>query len=205
MNKQEKSRSKDHKKVEDPEQSRRAAEILKNGGVVIFPTDTIYGIGCRYDDKNAVDRIYKIKSRSKNQPFPILVSSIEQVKQLATITQAAQELIEKYWPGGLTIVLNPKEGSQKIGFRMPRSTLIGLLINLLGKPIIGTSANFHGQKSPASFEELDPKIIKLADFAIRGSCKKGTESTVIDATINPPKIIRLGAVKISKAFLRIKS
>lgn len=176
---------------------KKAAEILKNGGVVIFPTDTVYGIGCRFDDKDAINRIYDIKSRPKDQPFPILVSSIDQVKQLATITPLAEELIRKYWPGGLTIVLNSKEGSQKIGFRMPRSSLISLLIDLVGRPIIGTSANFHGQKSTSSFKQLDSELIKITDFVIRSNSKKGIESTVIDATINPPKITRQGAVKIN--------
>ncbi|MDO8487409.1 MAG: L-threonylcarbamoyladenylate synthase [Candidatus Curtissbacteria bacterium] len=203
----------DLKKVVDPEQSRRAASILKSGGVVIFPTDTVYGIGCRYDDKDALDRIYKIKSRPKDVLFPILVSSVKQVERLAIITPSARELIEKYWPGGLTIILSTRHpeqchpeldsGSvivsglnQKIGFRMPDHQEILSMIDLVGVPIIGTSANFHGQSSAASFEDLDPKLIKLADFVIKGTCRKGVESTVVDATANHLKILRQGAVTL---------
>lgn len=79
---------------------------------------------------------------------------------------------------------------------MPRSSLISLLIDLVGKPIIGTSANFHGQRSATSFDQLDPELVKLADFVIEGNCREGAESTVVDTTINPPKILRQGAVKI---------
>lgn len=195
---------------------KKAAEVLKSGGVVIFPTDTVYGIGSIYDDQNALDRIYKIKSRPENQPFPILVSMVRQVEDLATITPSARKLIKKYWPGGLTIILpsvipakagthpnhlpviaSETKQSPKIGFRMPRSSLITLLIDLVGVPIIGTSANFHGRPPAASFEKLDPQLIKLADFVIKGTCRNGVESTVVDATVDPPKILRQGAVKIS--------
>lgn len=172
-----------------------AAEILKNGGVVIFPTDTVYGIGCRYDDKDAVDRIYKIKSRSNSQPFPVLVSSVKQVERLVIITPSARELIEKYWPGGLTILLKTKD-NQKIGFRMPDHQEILSMINLVGVPIIGTSANFHGQPPPASFKKLDPKLIKLADFVLKGKSGGGIESTVVDITTGKIKILRQGAAPL---------
>jgi len=192
----------------------KAASVLRRGGIVIFPTDTVYGIGCRFDNKDAISRLYQIKGTSKDQPFPILVSDVNQVKKLAEVNNLAQNLIDKYWPGALTIILPglstyPKPGleqlykpglnalnAEKIGFRMPNSKLVLDLINKVGVPIIGTSANFHGQKPPKSFAELDPKIIKLADFTIKGRCQKGIESTVVDATIDPPKILRQGVLRI---------
>lgn len=170
-------------------------EILKKGGVVIFPTDTVYGIGCRYDDKKAVNRIYKIKDRPKSQPFPYLVSNIQQVKKIADVTPIAQELIDKHWPGGLTIILKSRH-NQKIGFRMPNHKELLLVIDMLGVPIIGTSANFHGQPPPASFDELDPKLIQLADFVIGGRAGGGIESTVVDTTVDPIKILRKGAIAL---------
>ena len=189
----------------------KAVSILKSGGVVIFPTDTVYGIGCLFDNPEAVDRIYNIKNRPKNQPFPILVSSIEQVEKLAIISQQAKKLMSKYWPGGLTIILTPlpiprlstysKPGleqlgkSGKIGFRMPDSKLLQNTISQVG-PIIGTSANFHGQKTPTSLEELDPELIKLVDYVVKGECKKGMESTVVDITSGRIKILRQGAIKL---------
>ena len=195
---------------------KRAVEIFKKGGVVIFPTDTVYGIGCRFDDQSAISRIYRIKKTPKNQKFPVLVSNINQLKKIARVTKTAEKLIGKYWPGGLTIILYHKPGlrsgkkldykpglkSGKIGFRMPDSDLIRFLIGEVGVPLIGTSANFHGQKSVTRFKDLDPKLVKLVDMTISGECQKGVESTVVDATVTPPKILRQGAVKLLPKHLR---
>ncbi|MBI2594404.1 threonylcarbamoyl-AMP synthase [Candidatus Curtissbacteria bacterium] len=175
---------------------KKATRILKSGGVVIFPTDTIYGIGCRFDNPKAIERIYSIKGTPKNQPFPILIADTNQIGKIAKVDQKAQRLIEKYWPGGLTIILMAKKGNQKIGFRMPDSELVLALINKVGVPIIGTSANFHGQPTQTSFEELNPKIVKKADFVLKGECKLKVESTVVDATVDPPRILRKGAVSL---------
>ncbi|MEX2028227.1 MAG: L-threonylcarbamoyladenylate synthase [Candidatus Curtissbacteria bacterium] len=180
---------------------KKAAQVLKKGGVVIFPTDTVYGIGCLYDDKDAIRRIYRIKKRPPGQPFPYLVSNIKQVEKLAVVTSLSRKLMDQYWPGGLTIILPSRHpelvsGSKKIGFRMPDNQQVLSLIDRVGVPIIGTSANFHGQPSTASSTELDPKLRQQADFVIEGKSKMGTESTVIDTTVRPPKILRLGAVNI---------
>lgn len=84
----------------------------------------------------------------------------------------------------------------KIGIRIPDSRLVRSLIEKVGDPIIGTSANFHGQKSVANFESLDPKLVELADYVLKGECAGGIESTVVDLTVNPPKVLREGAIKI---------
>lgn len=175
---------------------KKAATILKNGGVVIFPTDTVYGIGCRFDDKEAIDRIYQIKGTPKDKPFPVLVSNISQVKKLAIITKVGQKLIDKYWSGALTIILPSRNKSRKIGFRMPDSEMIRTLIDKVGVPIIGTSANSSGQKAAKSFKDLDPKFVRLVDYVVKGICQGGIESTVVDATKDPPEILRKGAVSV---------
>lgn len=172
-----------------------AVKILKSGGIVIFPTDTVYGIGCRCDNGDALERIYKIKARPKDQPFPHLVSSLSQVEKIANVTPLAKKLINKYWPGALTIIVDCDDG-QKIGFRMPDNKNLLYIIDKVGVPIIGTSANFHTQPSPKSYEELDPDIIKKADYVLKGDCQKGIESTVVDATENKLKILRQGAVPL---------
>lgn len=177
-----------------------AAQILKSGGVVIFPTDTVYGIGCRFDNKKAIDRIYQFKGTQKSQPFPTLVSRVDQVEKLAIINSRARQLMKKHWPGALTIILrsrNPNPAkTEKIGFRMPDSDLVRKLIDEVGVPIIGTSANFHTHPTPKSYEELDPKFTKLADLVIKGECQRGVESTVVDTTVSPIAILRQGAVHI---------
>lgn len=172
----------------------KASTILKNGGVVIFPTDTVWGIGCRFDDKKAIERIYQMKKTPNEQKFPILVSNVGQVKKIARVTRIGQHLIRKYWPGALTIIMPAKKNNQEIGFRMPNHKLVLDLIEKADVAIIGTSANFHGEPSPKRFEDLDPALIKLADFTLRGHCHLGVESTVIDITVNPPKILRKGTI-----------
>lgn len=187
MKKQEKSQS---------AQISKAVEILKSGGVVIFPTDTVYGIGCMADDQHAINRIYKIKATPKSQPFPILVSSVNQVEKFVSINSQAQKLMDKYWPGALTIILRGKD-EEKYGFRMPDSDVVRSIVDKVG-PIIGTSANFHGQKAVSASKDLDPKLVELADFLVEGESEGGVESTVIDATTEPSKIIRQGAVRLKE-------
>mgnify|MGYP003394998182 FL=1 len=175
----------------------KAAQVLKKDGVVIFPTDTVYGVGCIFDNKKAVERIYRMKKRDANQQFPNLVSEISQVEKEAEITPLAQNLIDTFWPGGLTIILKKKNSKEKIAFRMPNSWLIKSLITQAGKPIIGTSANFHGEVTPKSFKELNPEFTKQADFVLEGECQLAVESTIVDATGDSLKIIRQGAVNVS--------
>lgn len=175
-----------------------AVRILKSGGVIVFPTDTVYGIGCVFDNVLGIDRIYKIKGTKKSQRFPILISSQSQIEQFATVNESAKKLMKKYWPGGLTILMKSKSGNEKLGFRMPNSKLALKLISKVGKPIIGTSANFHGKDTPTSYEELDPQFVKRVDAVIVGDCKDAKESTVVDTTFKPPKILRQGAVNLSQ-------
>ena len=141
------------------DQIKEAIGILKGGGIIIFPTDTVYGICCRFDDKDAISRLYKIKKTPVTQPFPILVSDLSQVEKLAVINKTGEKLIKKFWPGALTIILRSKKGREKIGFRMPDSSLVRSLIDGVGEPVIGTSANFHGHPPPKSYEELNPDFL----------------------------------------------
>lgn len=180
----------------------KAAQILKTGGVVVFPTDTVYGIGCRWDFPKSVARIYRIKGAPKNQVFPILVSSVEQAKKLVNIDKTVQKLMDKYWPGALTIILQAKNRDQKIGIRLPGSAVTRWMIEQAGVPIIGTSANIHGKSAVKSSKDLDPVLTSQVNYVLEGECERGVESTVVDATFDPPKILRLGAVKLQPKHLR---
>lgn len=171
----------------------KAVRVLKKGGVIIFPTDTVYGIGCKYDNKESADRIRIIKKSSQN--LPILVSSINQAKTLGNVNQQAQKLMEKHWPGGLTMVIKSRNNST-IGVRMPNSPIVLSIIDALGSPIIGTSANFHGKTPPGLAQDLDNDLIKLVDYVVQGKCRGMIESTVVDTTVSPPKILRQGAVTL---------
>lgn len=178
---------------------KKAVAILKAGGIVIYPTDTVFGIGCRWDSMDAVTKISEIKKRPISLPFPLLISSVAQVKKIAIVTKSAQNLIERFWPGGLTIILKAKARPRKIGFRMPKDEVLLQVISQLGVPIIGTSANFHAKPSIKSSSGLDRELISLVDYVLEGECPGGVESTVVDATGDELKLIRQGAVVIDES------
>lgn len=184
----------------------RAVMTVESGGVIVFPTDTAYGMGCRIDDKRAVDRVFRIRNRSRNKPTPVLVSSIKMAeKYFRSPKDIVRRYMESYWPGALTIVwfcnkknvYSPIRGSgNTIGVRMPDHSLVLDIIAKVGVPIIGTSANFSGEQTPYSVDELDSKLVRVVDYVLEGECKHGAASTVVDCTGKEPEIIRQGAVEL---------
>jgi len=184
-----------------------AIDVLKDGGIVIFPTDTAFGIGCRIDDEKAVERLFKIRKRPPTQATPVLINSLEMVTEyIQKIPRDVQkELIEKYWPGALTIVLPCKTekvpnlvrgGGETLGIRMPNHKMTLSLIEGVGVPILGPSANFYGKETPYEFKNLDPELLKLVDYVVKGETQTGKTSTVIDVSKKPWKVIREGAIKL---------
>lgn len=182
-------------------------EILKNGGIVIFPTDTAFGIGCRIDDEDAIKRLFTIRKRPETKAVPVLVSDLHMAqKYLQTVPQdIIDTLVKPYWPGALTIVLQCNEkripalvrgGGNTIGLRVPNHLTTLALINGVGVPVIGTSANFAGENTPYYFEDLDSELVKKVDFVVPGECHIREASTVIDCTVNPWKVLRHGAVAL---------
>lgn len=185
----------------------KAIKILKNGGIVIFPTDTAFGIGCRIDDEKAVERLFKIRQRPKNQAVPVLVDTVKMAQNylLPIPKEVIDDLIELYWPGALTIILPCKTdkvppfvrgNGQTLGVRIPNQPIARTIIREVGVPILGPSANFHGEKTPYTFENLDPRLVKLVDYVVHGECSVCKESTVVDCSKKPWKILREGAIKI---------
>lgn len=187
----------------------KAIEILKEGGIVIFPTDTAFGIGCRIDNEKAIERLFDIRKRPRNQPVSVLVDSIEMAQDylLPISEEVQQKLIKKYWPGALTIILQSRidkvsnlvrGGGNNLGVRMPNNKITLSLIKGAGVPILGPSANFHGERTPYQIKDLNPKLIKLVDYVITSQDKSGEKaSTVIDCSKKPWQILRKGAVRIN--------
>lgn len=181
-----------------------ATRILRNGGIIAFPTDTIYGIGSDIYDKAAVSRIFSIKSRPSGLPLPVLISNLAQVESLTDqISPLALSLMQRFWPGGLTIIFNKSPyfdspllaGQKKIGIRMPAHPVPLWLINELGSPIVGTSANLHNREATLTAEEVRQQLGSKLDFIIDGGkCQGGIESTILDITCNPPRISRPGII-----------
>ncbi|NQU17719.1 MAG: threonylcarbamoyl-AMP synthase [Candidatus Saganbacteria bacterium] len=168
-------------------QINKAVEILTKGGVIIFPTETVYGIGCAYDDQKAIDRIYEIKKRPKDKPLQILVADKKQLDELvAEIPKEARELIDKNWPGPVTIIVAASRGGT-IGIRMPDHPIVLQIIKELGKPLAATSANISGEPAPTSVDEIKIQADLIIDG---GSCKFKKASQIIDFTKKPPQKIR---------------
>lgn len=184
-----------------------AEKIIRDGGIVIFPTDTAYGIGCRIDFQKSVEKLFDIRRRPQSQAVPALFDSIEQVKSyvLPIESEVEEKLINEFWPGALTIVLScrvervsalVRGGGKSLGVRIPDHTVPIGLIRASGVPILGPSANFHGEKTPFKFEDLDKELIKKVDFVVSGKTGGEKTSTVVDCTKRPWKILREGAVNI---------
>jgi L-threonylcarbamoyladenylate synthase len=185
-----------------------AVEILNKDGIVIFPTDTAFGIGCRIDDESAIKRLFEIRKRPEGQAVPVLVNSLDMARDyIEDISEeVVKKLINPYWPGALTIVLKARidkvhllvrGGGDTIGIRMPNHPTILSIIKRVGVPVLGPSANFHGEKTPFEFKDLNPKLTSLVDYVIKGECVVKKASTVIDCAGKSWKILREGAIRIN--------
>jgi L-threonylcarbamoyladenylate synthase len=185
------------------QQIEKAAEIVKAGGVVAFPTDTVYGLGANPYIADAVERIYRVKGRARHLPLPILLSGEAQIIDVvASVSELARLLMKHFWPGGLTLVLpraasfpDSAAGSNSVAIRMPDHEVTLALIRIAGVPIIGTSANLSNKPSALTAGEVKDQLGSAIDLVVDGGrCPGGVESTVVDITGQSPVIIRQGAV-----------
>jgi len=183
---------------------RRAIEALSQGAIVAFPTDTVYGLGCRIDDERAVRRIYEIKARPLTEPLPILLADLDQLTEyVAMVPEVARTLSRQFWPGPLTLVLMRSSrvnalvagGGPTVAVRLPHHPIPRALARGIGVPIIGTSANSHGRPAPVTARhvlfDLGDKIDLVLDG---GRTPIGVESTVVDVTGPALRILRVGAI-----------
>jgi L-threonylcarbamoyladenylate synthase len=181
----------------------KCALVVKSGGVVVFPTDTIYGIGCDPYNDNAVRRIFAIKGRDEKKPLPVLAYSVNDAEKIASLGRAGRTLAEKYWPGALTIVAPVADhkisqtvtaGSDGLAVRVPANKCILSLLNHC-RYLVGTSANLSGEKPMKSAQEvLDSPLDGYDALLDGGPAEKGIGSTIIDIT-GEPRILREGAIK----------
>ena len=188
------------------ESIRQVAKLLITGGLVIIPTETVYGIAADAQNKEALGRLYKIKNRPKNKPFTILIAQQHKVQELAVEAPvAAYKLMHKFWPGPLTVILK-SVAQGKVGLRMPDNLIALAIILQSGVPLVCPSANISGLPAPANFEQAIKDLDGLVDLAIdAGSAKVGLESTVVDLSMEPPQITRNGAIKDEEIMAVIKS
>ena len=182
----------------------QAAAIIKNGGVVGLPTETVYGLGADALNASAVERIFEAKGRPKDNPMIVHVSSIEEIYSLVKIfPEKARLLAEKYWPGPLTIIMPKSDkvpmrtsgGLDTVAIRMPSHPVMREVIKKSGCPIAAPSANLSGSPSPTNakyvFDDMDGRIELIIDG---GECEVGLESTVITLATEKPKLLRPGGI-----------
>ncbi|MCE5215096.1 MAG: threonylcarbamoyl-AMP synthase [Methanobacterium sp.] len=185
----------------EKEKIKQAINILKADGTVVYPTDTIYGLGASLFSEKAIEKVYNIKKRLINKPLSVCVSEISDIHKIAYLNKG-EEIIEKILPGPYTIILKKREhisslltaGSDKIGVRIPNNKISRELCREF--PITATSANISGRVVPGSLAEVVEQLGEDVDLIIDGGKAKGTHSTVIDWTTSPPKILRRGATDI---------
>lgn len=188
----------------DYQKLRYPAEIIKKGGIVVFPTETVYGIGTNGLDKDAVEKLYKIKKRPLNKPISLLVSDFEMIEKVAkNITEIEYKLMKKFFPGPLTIILNKKNivpdivtsGGNTVGIRMPEEKITIKLIEYAGVPIAAPSANISGKPSGIDVQDIIKEFGDKVDYYIDGGKSKlGIGSTIVKVENNNIKILREGSI-----------
>ncbi len=179
----------------------KCAETLKNGGLAIFPTETVYGIGVDALNENAINLLYKKKQRPLDKPLLMHISGIEMADAIAVLDDSARELIKRYTPGPLTLVVKRKPclhpisvaNGDTVGLRFPSNKIFLELSRAFGGPIAATSANLSGFKSAVNSDGLET-VTDIADFIIDGGeCELGLESTILSLVGEKPRILRQGS------------
>jgi L-threonylcarbamoyladenylate synthase len=181
-----------------------AVDCLRRGGLVAYPTDTLYGLGAAAGDDGAVRRLFQAKNRPLDDPLPILVASVEAAQEIAQMEPSLPlRLASHFWPGGLTLVL-PREpgfhslalaGGDTVAVRVPNHPVPLGLIQELGQPLTGTSANVSGGRAPLTAADVAAQLGERIDIIIDGGqCPGGMESTVLDLTGESPRLLREGAI-----------
>jgi len=179
-----------------------ARMAMEQGLIVVYPTDTVYGLGANIFDKKALLKVFSVKKRSINKPVSVCLSRVEDIHMVAHMDAETEEIIRKILPGPYTIILKKKDklsslltaGSNRIGVRIPDNRVCMDLTRDF--PITSTSANLSGYDVPESVEEVFKQLGSSVDIMLdAGICKHRVPSTVVDMTVYPPKLIRLGAGK----------
>lgn len=194
---------------------KEAVAVLSSGGVIICPTDTLYGIGCNALDEKAVRKIFDIKNRPLAKPLPVIVRDIKWARELAYVKKRDEKMLEKVWPGKTTVVLPKKEivpdivtSNQKtVGIRIPDHQLIDQLLKAFGYPLALTSANISGEEPTQNVNEIieifSKRLTRQLDLVLdAGILPKSEPSAVLDLTADKPKILRVGPSK-PEEFLKL--
>lgn len=169
----------------------RAVTILARGGIIVYPSDTVYGLAVDATNSNALEKIDKLKNRRADQKYSYNFSDIEMIKKFSEVTLEQERVLKKYLPGSFTFIL-----SEDVAVRIPRNNIITDIAKAFGKPITATSANITGKSPATSTRNLDPKIYLASDLIIEmPDFKPSSPSTIVDISSPDYKIIRQGTFK----------
>ena len=181
----------------------KTIDILKKGGVIAMPTDTVYCLAASLEHPEAIARIFDIKGRATTKALPVLVADVIQMRQVAEMNPLAEVLVRRFMPGGLTLILPKKPivpdivtgGKPSVAVRIPGHTLALYIIKAAGTPLTGTSANLSGAGSVCEASDVRRQLGNKVDLVLdSGRCLGGIESTIVDLTASQPNIVREGAV-----------
>lgn len=187
-----------------------AAKVIKKGGIVIFPTRCLYGLGADAFNANAVDRVFKIKQRSYQNPILVLINNKKELDRIVEyVPLTASAIMDRFWPGRVTIVLKAKKtlptiltaGTGKIGVRLCGHPAASALISAAASPLTGTSANLAGNAGCSQISDMDAELRDKPDLILdAGPLKGGTGSTVVDVTTGIPEVLREGIIPAKDIF-----
>jgi len=193
----------------------KAAGVLSAGGVLVFPTRSLYGLGVDAFNEKAVEKLFRIKGRPAGKPVLVLIHDLGQLGSLVIdVPETARHLIRRFWPGRVTLVFHAGKGlpqkltagTGKIGVRLAGHPVAARLAAAFGHPITGTSANRSGRPGAFRVPDLDPGIRNAVDLILdAGPLKGGAGSTILDVTCDPPRILREGVVSVSDIFAVLNS
>ena len=188
------------------QQIQEALSALRGSGLIAYPTDTVYGLGCDAYNLDAVARVFAVKQRPREQPLPLLVADAAMLEQAAAdLSPQARRLIERFMPGPLTIVVRRSgrvpdivtASGPTVGLRIPGHAIPRLLAAGLGRPIVGTSANRSNLPSSVTAEDVRRQLGDCMECILDGVCGGAAASTIVDLTQDPPVLLRLGPIPLA--------
>jgi L-threonylcarbamoyladenylate synthase len=181
----------------------KAVAILAGGGIVAFPTDTLYALGAAASEAQAVRRVFEIKGREAGKALPLFISGIAAADEIAAVGPLAKKLAARFWPGALTLVVVKRDsfdsealaGGSTVALRVPANPIALEILRALGEPVTATSANLSGGPDPVAADEVRRQLGGRVDMILdAGPCDAGIPSTIVDCTGEAPRVLRRGAI-----------
>jgi len=186
-----------HPRFPELDKIAQCGRVLKNGGLVVIPTDTVYGVVADSRNPKAMEKLRHVKKRPADKPFAVLIARKDMIDELgANVDRCVYKLIDEFWPGPLTVIIPSNQGTKTIGVRMPNNTIALNLLKEIQAPLAAPSANLADNKPPVTCQEALMDMDGLVDLAIDGGpAGLGKESSVVDASTLPPRVLREGPIR----------